>query len=220
MAKTRLSAKSKEERSEFDVHPGVLMVQKWIADLPARTGRSLEQWLTLVRSEGPTDEKARRRWLKDCHGLGTNAAAWLAERANSGSAATAEDDPGVYLKSAAKYVREMYAPSTGKAELKPLHDALIAMGRSMGNDVRICPCKTIVPFYRHHVFAQIKPATRTRIDFGLALAKYKKQIPKRLIDTGGGAKGDRITHRIAITVLANIDDVVRKWCGTAYELDQ
>ncbi|PYT26441.1 MAG: hypothetical protein DMG57_21500 [Acidobacteria bacterium] len=43
--------------------------------------------------------------------------------------------------------------------------------------------------YRNHVFAQIKPTTRTRIDFGLALKDRK--TPNRLIDTGGFVKKDR-----------------------------
>ncbi|MBK6425355.1 MAG: hypothetical protein IPF82_03880 [Blastocatellia bacterium] len=51
----------------------------------------------------------------------------------------------------------------------PLYEELLALGLSMGDDVKACPCKTIVPFYRKHVFAQIKPTTITRIDFGLAL---------------------------------------------------
>ena len=33
------------------------------------------------------------------------------------------------------------------------------------------------------------------------------------------AKGDRITHRIPITSLEEIDDEVRRWLKTAYELD-
>jgi hypothetical protein len=77
----------------------------------------------------------------------------------------------------------------------------------------------MVPLYRNHVFAQIKPTTNSRIDMGFALAKYKGKFPKRLIDTGGLAKKDRITHRIEITEVSQIDDDVRKWTKTAYELD-
>jgi hypothetical protein len=74
-----------------------------------------------------------------------------------------------------------------------------------------------VPLYRKHVFAQIKPTTRTRIDLGLALKDTK--VPKRLINTGGFAKKDRITHRIEITSLKDIDAEVKKWMKIAYEMD-
>jgi hypothetical protein len=103
--------------------------------------------------------------------------------------------------------------------MRPIHDALIELGCSMGKDVKICPCRTIVPLYRSHVFAQIKPSTRTRIDFGLALKGVKKGIPKRLVDTGGLKKGDRITHRFPITALSDIDAEVREWVKVAYDLD-
>ena len=91
--------------------------------------------------------------------------------------------------------------------------------RSLGADVKVCPCETIVPLYRNHVFAQIKPSTNARIDFGLALKGGPKKLPKRLIDTGGLAKKDRITHRFALTSVDEIDDEVGKWLSTAYELD-
>jgi len=74
-----------------------------------------------------------------------------------------------------------------------------------------------VPLYRKHVFAQIKPTTRTRSDMGFALGARKAE--GRLIDTGGYAKKDRITHRIAIESMPDIDGEVRKWMRIAYEED-
>ena len=90
------------------------------------------------------------------------------------------------------------------------------MGKSLGDDVKACPCKTIVPLYRKHVFAQIKPTTNTRVDLGLALTHFKGKLPKRIIDTGGLSKKDRITHRIPITSMKEIDDKVKKWLITVY----
>jgi hypothetical protein len=58
----------------------------------------------------------------------------------------------------------------------------------------------------------------TRIDLGLALKNTK--IPKRLIDTGGFAKKDRITHRVEITSMKDIDADVKKWLTIAYEMDR
>ncbi|HLJ92369.1 MAG TPA: DUF5655 domain-containing protein [Gemmataceae bacterium] len=210
MPHTSHSARGK---SIYSVHPGVAMVQDWIAQLPQKTGRSLEEWIALVQESGPATEQERREWLKKEHGLGTNSAWWIAERADGKG--TDGDDPETYLKAAEQYVEAMFAGP--KAGLRPIYDALLKLGFELGEDVRVCPCKTIVPLYRNHVFAQIKPATRTRIDFGFALGNRK--ATGRLIDTGGFAKKDRITHRIPITSLAEIDQEVKQWLKTAYDLD-
>lgn len=76
----------------------------------------------------------------------------------------------------------------------------------------------MVPFYRKHVFAQIKPSTNMRIDLGLALGDRK--TPKRLINTGGFEKKDRITHRIEIVQATDIDEEVKRWLKTAYDGDR
>jgi hypothetical protein len=67
-------AKTAKTSSLYDVHPSVAMVQKWVAGLKEKTGRSLEEWMTFVKQEGPKDEKSRRKWLKIQHKLATNAA--------------------------------------------------------------------------------------------------------------------------------------------------
>ena len=199
----------------YGVHPGVLMTQKWVAELKEKTGRSLEEWIALVKKEGPKEEKARREWLKSKHKLGTNSAWWIAERA--GGKGEEDSDPEAYLKAAEQYVEEQYTGA--KSKLRPLYDELLKTAKAVAGDVKACPCKTIVPLYRNHVFAQIKPTTNTRIDLGFALAKYKGKLPKRLIDTGGLAKKDRITHRIEMKTVADLDDDVRQWLKTAYGLD-
>jgi hypothetical protein len=175
----------------------------------------MEEWLALVKKEGPKDEKSRREWLKTKHKIGTNKASWIAERAEGKGAL--EDTPEAYLKTAVLYVEEQYAGP--KEKLRPIFDELLTLGKSMGDDVKACPCKTIVPLYRQHVFAQIKPTTNTRIDLGFALTHYKGKLPKGLIDAGGLAKKDRITHRMEITAADQIDGDVKKWLKMAYELD-
>lgn len=199
----------------YDVHPGVAMMQKSMAALKEETGRSLEEWIAVVKRDGPKDEKLRREWLITKQKVGTRDASWIAERAEGKGGDL--DTPETYLKAAVQYVEEQYAGP--KEKLRPIYEEVIALGRSMGSDVKACPCKTIVPLYRNHVFAQIKPTTNTRIDFGFALTHYKGKLPKRLIDTGGLAKKDRITHRIELTSASQIDAEVKKWLKTAYDLD-
>lgn len=206
-------AQAAKRTTLYSVHPGVAMMQNWIATLKEKSGRSLDEWLSLVKKEGPPTEKKRRDWLKSKHGLGTNSAWWIAERSLGKSGE--DDTPEAYLATAGRYVEEMFAG--GKDSLRPLYDRLLDLGLSLAPDVKACPCKTIVPLYRNHVFAQIKPTTRTRIDLGLSLGKMK--TPKRLIATGGLAKGDRITHRIEIAKLSDIDADVKRWLRTAYDQD-
>jgi hypothetical protein len=210
---SRTPHEKKLDRSPYGVHPGVLMVRDWIAKLPEKTGRSLEEWIRLVQEEGPPTEKERRDWLKAKHKLGTNSAWWIAERAEGKG--EEDGDPEAYLRAAPGMVDAMFAGP--KAGLRPICDALLKRALELGADVKACPCKTIVPLYRNHVFAQIKPTTRTRIDFGLALGKTK--AAGRLLDTGGLAKGDRITHRIPLGAVAEIDDEVSHWLQVAYDLD-
>lgn len=188
-------------------------MQDWIASLPEKTGRTIDQWVKLVQKEGPDAEAQRRDWLKKVHGFGTNAAWWIAERAAGKSD---DSDPKQYLRDAVKYVEDMYAGS--KAGLRPIHDRLIELVRTAG-EVKICPCKTMVPLYRNHVVAQIKPTTTKRIDFGLCLKNAKKKLSNRLLETGGLEKGDRITHRIPISTPDEIDDDVQSWFRVAYDLD-
>jgi hypothetical protein len=215
MAKQSSKAQS---ASIYSVHPAVAYARAIIDNLPAKTGKSLGEWTRLIKKSGPPTERERREWLKREHKLG-GTTAWLVAEYASGKPDTgiADTDPAAYLKAAPGYVEAMYAG--GKAALRPIHDALVELGRSLGRDVRICPCQTIVPFYRNHVFAEIKPTTKTRIDFGLALKHSKRKPPKRLLPTGGLEKGDRLTHRFAITSLDDIDDQVEQWLTIAYQLD-
>jgi hypothetical protein len=197
----------------YSPHPSIDYARSVLANFERTTGKTLDEWVELVQTAGPAGAKARREWLKAEHGVGTNMAWWLAEWAEGRG--LEDTDPELYLKAAPRYVEAMYAGV--KAGLRPLHDRLIALGRSLGPDVKVCPCQTIVPLYRNHVFAQIKPSTRTRIDFGLALGDTK--ATGRLIDTGGFAKKDRITHRIPIASPEDIDAEVRKWLRAAYDRD-
>jgi hypothetical protein len=201
------------EGSIYGVHPGVAMMEKWIAELKEKTGRSLDEWLNLIKKSGPPTEKERREWLKSEYDLATNTTWFLAEM-SVGKGAEARG-PEEYLKAAEQYVEDMFAGSKGA--LRPIYDRLLKVGLSIGREAKACPCQTIVPLYRNHVFAQIKPTTRTRIDLGFALGDMKPT--GRLIDTGGFAKKDRITHRIPISSIAEIDDEVKHWLKVAYDRD-
>jgi len=197
----------------YSVHPGIMMVQKWKDDLPKKTGRSLDEWIALVRKSGPPTEKERREWLKKEHKLGTNSVWWIAERAEGKGAE--EDSPEAYLAAAEKWVEAMFAGP--RAALRPLYDQLLQLALALGNDVKASPGKTVVSLYRNHVFAHLKVSTNKRVDLGLALGNIG--TPKRLIDTGGFEKKDRITRRIEVQSRTDIDGELKQWLKRAYKMD-
>jgi len=206
--------RSTEVGTRFSVHPGVRMGARMVASLGEKTGRNLEEWIVLLESSGPAEEKERIAWLKSEYGLGTNYAGVLAEAASGRG--RARWDPEVYLAVVSEYVDAQYAGKNGA--LRPVYERLVEVGVSLGEDVTLSPTKTFVPLYRNRVFAQIKPTTLTRVDLGLALGDTPTD--ERLLDTGGLAKGDRITRRIALTAPDEVDAVIERWLVLAYELDE
>ena len=200
----------------YDLHPSVAYVQSILANLQARTGRSLEAWVTLARKGAPADLKGCAAWLK-AQGLGTNQAGLVASRVVAEPGHAFDDTPEGYLAAAPAYVDRQYAGR--KAAFRPLFERLVAGARSLGADVKVCPCETIVPFYRERVFAELKPLA-SRLDLGLALGDPAsvKDPGGRLKETGGFAKKDRITHKLELTGDADLE-LAATWLKRAYERD-
>ena len=205
-----------KSRSPYDLHPSVAYLQAILANFPVRTGRSLEAWTALVLTQGPGEPKARQAWLKT-QGLGTQQAQLVLQRLAPAGPGAFDDSPEGYLAAAPGYVDSQY--SGKKAALRPLFEQVIDLVRGLGTDVKVCPCQTIVPLYRNHVFAEVKPFT-SRLDLGLALGNPTLvEDPKGLLkDTGGFAKKDRLTHKIELRSDADLSTAL-VWLKWAYERD-
>ena len=188
------------------------MMQAIIKNLKEKTGKSLDEWTALLEKQGPEAVPEQKTWLKEKYGLGGSTVSVIVDHARG---ADEDMNPEAYLRKAPAYVDELF--SGPRAHLREICDGLIALATSFGDDVKISPCKTFVPLYRKHVFGQIKPTTQSRVDLGLALGDAK--TGKRLIDTGGLAKKDRITRRIELTSVNDIDAEVKKFLKAAYERD-
>lgn len=197
----------------FDIHPGVEMMRKWAAELAGKTGRSLDQWAKFIKNSSIETRKDRITFLKTEHGLGTNTAWQIVLYAEDKH--TWDGDPDAYLAQAVKYVEDQYAGP--KATLRSIFDSLVSSARKLGKDVKVCPCKTIVPFYRKRVFAEVKPATRTRVELSLALV----DVPlDGILQPNRRANGkDRLKHQIHLATAAEITPEVLKWLRLAYDQD-
>jgi predicted transport protein len=175
------------------------------SNMKEKTGKTLEQWVKLVKKDGPADPKSWRGWLKSAHGLGHVTAGVVAMEAQG------KDRIGVYEKPD-ELVDAMY--SGPKADLRPIHDALVKVASKLGKDVQVSPCKTYVALRRKKQFAIVKPSTKTRVDLGLCLPDIE---PEGRLEPAKSAGSDRVTHHIKLESAKEIDAEVKRWLKAAYE---
>lgn len=165
-----------------------------IANMPEKTGKDLKAWLGIVDKSGLSKHGEIVKHLKSEHGMTHGFANLVAAKSR-------ESDAPVDL------VAEQYCGA--KADLKPIHDAIIAYAKTLGGDVEIAPKKTSVSLRRKKQFALITPATKTRIDLGLAL--------KGEADTGRLETYNAMcSHRVRLESVDGLDDEVKAWIAEAY----
>jgi hypothetical protein len=193
------------KKSIYSTHPSIAHWHAMLQSLPDRTGKTMEEWLALLHKSGLESVSERRKWLKEEHGLGLSTIGLILDEDEHKS-------PLPYLKPET-LVDQIF--SGAKAKLRPLYEEILLCGLGLGADVRVCPCATIVPFYREHVFAQVKAPNRAAIHLGLALGDLAAE--GILVSTGGYAKKDRITHRLEIALGSSLTKDQKHWFRRAYE---
>jgi|ERR1041385_6696010 predicted transport protein len=182
------------------------MVEAIARNLPAKTGRTFEQWVALTRKQKPASRGEAVAWLKSQHKLGTVTATFIAADATGQSIVDQYADEG-------KLLDAMY--SGEKLSLRPVYDELTRAGRKLGKDVQLTVCKTYVGMRRARMFALVKPSTKSRVDLGLALDGVNPS--GRLAKAPSSIGNDRITHVIGIASKREIDAEVRRWLKAAWE---
>ena len=127
-------------------------IRSQIANIEASTGRSLADWIGIVRASGIEKHAPAVAMLKAEHGLGHGNANIIVVKAREADAGRAQGDEAlVELHYAGKY-----------ASLRPLYDAVIATVVGFGDDVELAPKKTYVSLRRRKQFAQVGPAAGQR----------------------------------------------------------
>lgn len=173
-------------------------LQTMIENMPEKTGKSLDEWKTILKDKAFSKHSEGVKFLKSEHGVThgfANTIVSLSKEENN----TSED------LVTAQYV--------GKENLKPIYNGLITYVNSLGNDVTITPKKGSVSIIRKRQFILIKPATNTRIDLGFKLKD--KPTTERLENSG--PFGTMCTHRVRLTSESEIDKELKAWVSEAYE---
>lgn len=102
-----------------------------IAGLPEKTGKSLEQWLKIVRASKLAKHKEIVTLLKVEHGITHGFANMIALQFLESDSQTAADTSAL--------IDAQYSGS--KLELRPLYEAILAVVQKLGADVEIAPLR-------------------------------------------------------------------------------
>jgi len=174
------------------------VLQTMIANMPEKTGKSLDEWKSILKAKAFGKHSEAVNFLKKehqvTHGF-ANTIVTLSKEENKGPA---------------DLVQNQYR---GKEGLLPMYESLLSVVKAFGEDVIITPKKASVSIIRKKQFALIKPATKTRIDLGLKLKD--KPITDRLGNSG--PFGSMCTHRVQLTATDQIDNQLKAWLQEAYE---
>ena len=174
-----------------------------IKNLEEKTGKTLAQWVAVVKGLGPKKHGEIVSFLKETHQLGHGYANLVA---HSAAGLVGEDAASGEDLVAAQYAGE-------KAALKPMYDQLIKAISAFGKDVEVSPKKTYVSLRRSKQFALIQPTTKTRLDVGLNL---KGVAPSGRLEASGSFNA-MCTHRVRVESPDQIDKALTTWLKEAYE---
>lgn len=175
--------------------------QTMIENLHKNTGKTLEQWIDIVKKQNFAKHGEIIKFLKEQHEFTHGFANLVAHKTNETDAGSADNQDDLITK---QY--------KGKEHLKPFYDKLIAEIQSFGNDIEIAPKNTYVSLRRKKQFATLNPATKTRFEIGINL---KGQEPKGKLEPE--KPNAMCSHKINLTELNEIDTEVLNWIKTAYE---
>ena len=174
-------------------------INNQIANIERSTGRSLAEWIDIVRASGLAKHGQVVAMLKADHGLGHGNANLLAIKAREAEAggARSEDD----------LVASQYAGRN--ATLRPAYEAVVALVRGFGDDIELAPKKAYVSLRRRKQFGQVGPASG-QLEVGVNLPDTEPT--ERLRPTSGMA-----THRVRIADASGLDDELIGWLREAYD---
>ncbi len=173
-----------------------------IRNLQRNTGKTLEQWMELVKKSGIKDRKEKTKWLKTKHLLGTGQASTITKMMYEGLS----DYDGEYL---------MQLHFSGDKDYqKPIYDKITAALKKWG-DHRIAINKTYLSLTHRLQFAIIK-TTKDGLVIGVPAAAVKATKNKEFSITKN-LGSERITHKLLLNDTSDLSDSVMQVLRAAYD---
>jgi predicted transport protein len=176
--------------------------QTMIDNLHKNTGKSLEEWISIVKKENFAKHGEIIKFLKETHGFThgfANLVAHKSKGSDAGSAANTDD-----------LIENQYK---GKEHFKPLYDKLLADILKFGKDVEVAPKNAYVSLRRKKQFACLNPATKTRFEIGINL---KGQPASGKLEEVKAANA-MFSHKINLADINDANSEVLGWLKKAYD---
>jgi len=179
--------------------------QKWFASVRANlqreTGKTLEEWVEIVRREcKETKPKARTDWLKATYGIGVNRAATIFSVAFPSEMGWDDADG----------LRKALWTDPASAAILEAVEAAVAGFDGLVTGQR----KTFTAWSRKSQFAALKPVKGGTAMLGLAVTP---DASPRLQEPKNEGWSDRLKAKLPLTSPADVDDTVRAWLKAAWE---
>jgi predicted transport protein len=171
-------------------------------NLHKNSGKSLEEWVEIVKQKQFGKHSEIQRFLKEEHGFTYGYANLVAHKSLATDAGSAEN-PESLIENQFK----------GKEHFRPIYDKLIDEILRFGPDVEIAPKNAYVSLRRKRQFAILQPVTKNRFEIGLNL---KGQEPDGILELITGANA-MCSHRIKIESVDEITSDVFGWIRKSYE---
>jgi predicted transport protein len=177
-------------------------IAKMEANIREKTGRSVAEWVNLLKQSALEKHGQMVKLLKSDHGFTYGYANLVAHKALQSSAEHHADDD---------LVASQYAGP--KASLKPIYDAVIKTVSSFGGDMEVAPKKAYVSLRRKKQFALVQPSTKTRVDLGINL---KGKDPEGRLEASGSFNA-MVSHRVRLESTNDFSAEVKAWLKQAYD---
>lgn len=176
--------------------------QKMIENLRVNTGKTLEQWIDIVKKEKLVKHGEIIKFLKEKHGFTHGFANLVAHKAKGSDAGSAKNPDSL--------IQKQYK---GKEHFKPLYDQLLREIQTFGKDIEVAPKNAYVSLRRKKQFATLQPATKTRFEIGINM---KGQEPKGKLEAARSSNA-MCSHQINLSGPGDIDQEVVDWIKAAYK---
>ncbi|MBO6534817.1 MAG: DUF4287 domain-containing protein [Balneolaceae bacterium] len=173
-------------------------LQTMINNMPEKTGKSLDEWKSILKEKSFAKHGEALNYLKKEHGVSHGFANTIVHLSKN------DEQEEVDL---------VEAQFKGKENLRPIYERFKTEVLKIGDDITVVPKKTTVSFVRKKQFALFKPATKTRVDLGLKLKDH--ELTNRLENSG--PFGSMCTHRVRIEQTDEIDSELLGWIKQAYD---